>query len=171
MADEQAPIDQAAAGQQTPQAQFSIERIFLKDMSLETPQGMAAFAKEWQPRIDLDINTTQSQVDDGLYETVLRLTVTVKEQESDTIFYLIEVHQAGLFRVSGLGDEDLRRVLATMAPTTLFPYARETVDSLVVKANFPPLRLAPINFDALLVAAIQRQQQAEQEGSGSTTVQ
>lgn len=168
MAEEQ----QEVATEQAPQqAQFGIETIYLKDLSLECPQGAVAFTKAQKPKVNMDINNAQSKLADDVYEVVLRLTVTVQDNETDENIYLIEIQQAGIFRVKGIPDEDLRRVLATVAPTTLFPYARETIDSLVTKANFQPLRLAPINFDALLAEAVKRQQEAEQQAEGTETVQ
>ncbi len=128
--------------------QFAIERIYLKDASLETPAGLEAFGA-WQPLINLDINTRQQQISEDHYEVVLRLTVTARQKDGDKTYFLVEIEQAGLFLARHLPEEELPRLLGTMAPATLFPYARETIDGLVVKANFPPLRLAPINFDLL----------------------
>lgn len=136
--------------------QFAIERIYVKDLSLESPRGAEAF-KSWKPQINLDINTKQTSLQEDLHEVVLTLTIKVKEQESDLVYFLIEIQQAGLFRTKNISGGDLRRVLASTAPATLFPYAREAVDGLATKAGFPPLRLAPINFDALLQAAIKQQ--------------
>jgi preprotein translocase subunit SecB len=85
----------------------------------------------------------------------------VKDGESGDNYYLIEIEQAGTFRVVDVPEEELRRVLSTVAPSALFPYARETIDSLVTKANFPPLRLAPINFESLYQRAVEQQKQAE----------
>ena len=153
--------DQAGAAQEEQTGpQFAIERIFVKDISLETPKGLSALHNQWKPRVDLDINTAQNNVGDDRYEVTLRLTVTVKDQASDEVYYLIEIKQSGLFLAKGFAEKELPRLLATAAPATLFPYARETIDSLVIKAGFPPLRLAPINFDALLQAAVKKQQEA-----------
>lgn len=146
---------------------FAIERIYTKDVSLECPRGLEAF-KTWTPSINLDINTKQTTLQDGLHEVVLTLTAKVKEKESESIYFLVEIQQAGLFRTANIPETELRRVLATVAPASLFPYARETVDSLAVKAGFPPLRLAPINFDALLKAAIDKQAAGE---ASNTTIQ
>ena len=157
--------EQTATNENAPKAQFGIERIYLKDLSLECPKGYEAFQKPWKPRVDLDINNSQNKLADDLYEVVLRLTVTAKDTDSDESIYLVEIHQAGTFRASGIPDAELRRVLSTVAPTTLFPYARETIDGLVTKANFPPLRLAPINFDMLLAQAVQRQKHAQESAA------
>ena len=169
MAEEQGAATGQAQPQQSPR--IGIERVYLKDVSLECPQGTAAFGKSWKPHVNLDINNAQTKLADDLYEVALRLTITVQDDESGDTIYLIEIHQAGAFRVTGLSGQDLRHVLATVAPTTLFPYARETVDSLAIKANFPPLQLAPINFDALLAEALKRQREAEQTGGLTETVQ
>jgi len=138
--------------------QFAIERIFVKDISLETPKGLDAFNTKWQPRVNLDINTTQKALGEGRHEVTLRVTATAKDQESDEVYYLVEVKQSGVFLARGFEEKDLSRVLVTAAPTALFPYARETADGLVIKAGFPPLRLAPINFEALVHAAVKKQE-------------
>ena len=156
--------DAQAQGEQSNAPQFAIERIYLKDLSLEAPRGPEAF-KNWQPAVNLDINTKQTTLQEGVHEVVLTLTVSVKEKDSEAIYFLIEIQQAGVFRTANIPANDLRKVLASVAPTTLFPYARESVDSLATKAGFPPLRLAPINFDALL------QQAMKQQGAGGVPPQ
>lgn len=153
------------AGQSADTPQFAIERIYVKDVSLETPMGIEAFSK-WQPQINLDINTRHNKIDDSRYEVVLRLTVTAKQQDSEDSYFLIEIHQAGLFVAQNFPESELLRLLGTLAPATLFPYAREAIDSLAVKANFPPLRLAPINFDLLWQNA-----QAQKNSGASQTIQ
>lgn len=157
MAEENAPVGSDEASKQP---QFGIERIFIKDVSLETPKTADTAKRPWSPRVDLDINTAQKVLESNRHEVTLRLTITVKDQETEEVYYLIEVNQSGQFVAVGFSDDELRRVLATAAPSTLFPYARETVDSLVTKAGYPPLRLAPINFDALLHAAAQQRAEA-----------
>lgn len=150
--------NQATNQNESSAPQFAIDRIFIKDVSLETPKGLDAFKSQWKPRVDLDINTSRNTAGEDRYEVTLRLTATVKDQESDEIYYLIEVKQSGLFLAKGFTEQQLPHVLGTAAPSALFPYARETIDSLVTKAGFPPLRLAPINFDALFQAAVKKQQ-------------
>ena len=113
----------------------------------------------------VDLNTKSSRVDDdGNHEGVLTLTVTAKMGEETA--FLVEVQQAGIFYVVGIDGEPLRQVLATVGPNILFPYARESIDALVVKGGFPPLMLSPVNFDALYRQAVA--QQAAQDGAGST---
>jgi len=136
---------------------FSIQRIYLKDTSLETPMGVSVFSGAWAPQIQLDVNTRAELIAEGLHEVVLSLTVTAKLE--DKVALLVEVQQAGIFACKGLDDAQLRQILATMCPDILFPYARETIDALVVRASFPPLMLAPMNFDALYKQALEQQAQ------------
>ncbi|CAA0078380.1 Protein-export protein SecB [BD1-7 clade bacterium] len=142
--------------------EFSIQRMYLKDMSFETPAGAEIFKQQWQPQIQLDVNTRHEKLEDNIFEVVLTLTVTAKLEEQTG--FLIEIQQAGIFLCRGLEDAQLRQVLSTVAPNILFPYARETIDSLAVKGSFPALMLAPINFDALYQQALQQAQQQEEQG-------
>ncbi len=137
--------------------QFALQRIFIKDLSFEAPQGAAAFKQQWQPQVNLDLNTRNSRLDTDNYEVVLTLTVTAKQGE-DTAF-LVEVQQGGVFLCKGIEGEQLHQVLGSLCPSILFPYARETIDSLVVKGSFPPLMIAPVNFEALYQQALVQQDQ------------
>ncbi|MFL2499194.1 MAG: protein-export chaperone SecB [Porticoccaceae bacterium] len=143
------------------QPQFSIQRVYLKDLSFETPQGPTAFNKKWQPKVNQDLNTKTSQVEDGIYEVALRVTITMADGE-DTI-YVVEAEQAGLFNIKGFSEEQLPQILNTTCPGILFPYLRETLDNVVTKGSFPALLLPPINFDALFANAMQ---QAAEEKKG-----
>jgi preprotein translocase subunit SecB len=143
------------------QPQFSIQRVYLKDLSFETPQGPAAFNKKWQPKVNQDLNTKTSQVEDGIYEVALRVTITMADGQ-DTI-YVVEAEQAGLFNIKGFSEEQLPQILNTTCPGILFPYLRETLDNVVTKGSFPALLLPPINFDALFANAMQ---QAAEEKKG-----
>jgi preprotein translocase subunit SecB len=148
------------------QPQFSIQRVYLKDLSFETPQGPAAFNKKWQPKVNQDLNTKTSQVEDGIYEVALRVTITMADGE-DTI-YVVEAEQAGLFNIKGFSEEQLPQILNTTCPGILFPYLRETLDNVVTKGSFPALLLPPINFDALFANAMQ-QAAEEKKGEGKGT--
>ncbi len=153
--------EQAAGTQEQPQQQFAMQRIYNKDISFESPSTPDIFRKQWQPKVNVDLNTKSDKVDDqGNFEVVLTITITAKVDE-DTAF-LVEVQQAGIFMINGFEGEDLRRILGTAAPNILFPYARENIDSLCVKGGFPPVMLAPVNFDALYQQALN---QAQQEGA------
>jgi preprotein translocase subunit SecB len=161
MADEQ----EAAAAQEQPQQQFAMQRIYTKGMSFESPGTPGVFKQQWQPKVSVDMNTKSDAIDEeGNFEVVLTLTVTAKIEEETA--FLIEVQQAGIFFISGIEGENLRRVLSTAAPTILFPYARETIDSIVVKGGFPPVMLAPVNFEALYQQAIQQQQAPAADATG-----
>ena len=136
--------------------QFMLQRIYLKDMSFEAPQGIEAFKQQWNPKIGQDINTTSTKVDNNHFEVVLKLTVNVT-MEDKTVF-LVEVQQAGLFLVKDIEGQQLAQLLNTMCPQILFPYAREAVDNCALKGSFPALALPPINFDALFARALAQQQ-------------
>ena len=153
MAEEQAP-------------QFSIQRIYLKDISLEAPNSPQSFTQEWKPDINLEMNTQSQELGEDVYEVVLTLTVTAKN-EADTAF-LIEVQQAGIFVVSGMEEGETHHALGAFCPNILFPYARETIDSLVVKASFPALMLAPVNFDALFAQQVEKMQKEIDEKAATT---
>jgi preprotein translocase subunit SecB len=143
-----------AKKQETEQAQFSIQRIYLKDLSFETPQGAAAFQKQWKPKVNQDLNTKTKKIDEGVFEVALRVTITMADGE-ETI-YVVEAEQAGLFTIKGFTEEQMPQVLNTTCPGILFPYLRETLDNVVTKGSFPALLLPPINFDALFANAVQQ---------------
>ena len=138
---------------------FAIQRIYLKDLSFETPMGPSVFQKQWQPKVNQDLNTKNTKLENDLYEVALRLTLTVTDGE-DSI-YILEVKQAGIFAIKGLDPKQITHVINTTCPNILFPYAREAVDSVLSKGSFPALMLPPINFDALFASALK---QAEEEG-------
>ena len=150
-----------AAQQQEPQQNFTIQRIFLKDLSYEAPNSPVIFQKEWEPDVNLDLDTQSRELAEGVYEVVLRLTVTVKNAEETA--FLCEIQQGGIFTAENMDPGQLAHCLGAFCPNILFPYARETVSSLVVKGTFPQLNLAPVNFDALFMNYLQ--QQAEQQGA------
>ena len=154
-----------AAAEVPAEPKFAVQRVYLKDLSFETPQGAQAFQKQWKPKVNQDLNTKATKIEEGLYEVALRLTITVSDGE-ETI-YLVEVEQAGLFTVSGFPDQQGTQVLNTTCPAMLFPYAREVVDNTLTKGSFPPLMIPPINFDALFASAVQQAQAKAAESEGS----
>jgi len=141
--------------EQTPQ-QFQLQRIYVKDVSFETPQGHEVFRQQWKPRVNLEMNTKQNRIDDSNYEVVLTLSVTASQE--DKTAFLAEVQQAGIFFVAGIPESQLRQVLSTVCPNILFPYARETISDSVARAGFPPVLLAPVNFEAIYQQRLQQQQ-------------
>lgn len=142
-----------------PAAQFQIQRIYTKDISFETPNSPAIFRQEWKPEVKLDLDTKSNQLDEHNYEVVLSLTVTAKVGE--TAAFLCEVKQAGIFTVANVNEAQMAHTLGAFCPNILFPYARETVTSLVSRGTFPQLNLAPVNFDALFAAYVQQRAQQQ----------
>ncbi len=141
---------------------FAIQRIYLKDISFETPMGPEAFTKAYKPNIQKDLNIKANQIEEGMFEVVLLLTITARIE--DRVVFLVEVKQAGLFAMAGIESQAVTQLINTACPQILFPYAREAIDSILGRGSFPPLMLAPINFDAVFVQAITAaQQQAQAE--------
>jgi len=127
---------------------FSIARIYTKDLSLESPRAPQIFEKQWNPKLGLEVDVLNEKLNDTLYEVILKLGVTVKTE--DEVAFLVEIQQAGVFVLQGFDEQTIEHILGSMCPNILFPYARETIDSLAVKATFPAPMLAPINFDAFM---------------------
>lgn len=143
--------------EQQEQPAFSIDKIYVKDMSLEVPGAPEAFLEQSQPEIDMQLASEAKQIGDGFFDVALTVTVTAKV--ADKVLFLVEVAQAGIFQIRNIPAEDLDPVIGVACPNILFPYARETVSNMVNRAGFPPVLLAPINFEALYMQ--QRAQQAE----------
>lgn len=153
---------------EAPGPQLTVERIYLRDASFESPLAPEVFARDWQPRVQVDIDTRNRALDDARHEVVLSLTLEAKLGEE--VAMIVEVQQAGIFRITGVDDEMRRQALGTACPTVLFPYLRETVDSLAVKGTFPPIMLAPVNFDALYAEAKRRFDSQQAGEGGDSTV-
>jgi preprotein translocase subunit SecB len=134
-------------GQAESQPGFGIQRIYVKDLSFEAPSTPEIFKTEWTPQVDFNLHTSFSNITDDAYEVVLQITVTAKLK--DKTAFLIEVKQAGIFTVKGFTKEQLDPMLGSFCPNILFPYARELISTTISRGSFPPLYLAPINFDAL----------------------
>lgn len=147
-----------------PENQFSIQKLYIKDISFEAPGTPSVFTfKNWEPQIELNLNNKNKKVSEGVYEVVLSVTSTVKND--DKTAFLVEVHQAGIFNIMGFNDQDLKYILGAQCMNILFPYAREVVSDLTNRGGFPPLLLNPVNFDALFAQALQKQQQNAEEAS------
>tara|TARA_B100002003_G_C14141783_1_gene549010 strand:- start:1480 stop:2022 length:543 start_codon:yes stop_codon:yes gene_type:complete len=156
----------AADGADQPQGpQFALQRIYLKDSSFESPRSPVVFQGQWSPKINFDIKTRSSKVQDDIYEVILVLTAEAQMEEQAA--FLVEVHQAGLFLCKDFDEAQLEQLLATMCPNILFPYGREAIDGLVIKGSFPALMLSPINFDALYAQQKQAQEQQAAEGGAA----
>ena len=160
MADENQTTDNQAAGEQAQAPQFNIQRIFTKDISFESPNAPAIFTTEWKPEIKLDIDTSTNKLDESVFEVVLSVTVTASLGEETA--FLCEVQQAGIFAIGEMPDQNKAHMLGSYCPNLLFPYARETISNLVNRGTFPPLNLAPVNFDAIFAAYMQKRVQEAQ---------
>ncbi len=156
---EASPESTEATGASSSGPEFAIQRIYVKDLSIEVPDSPAVFLKKWEPQLHLDLGTTTNKVDDDLHEVILTVTVTVKLAEETA--FLVEVKQAGIFSVKGFPEDQLKPMLGSYCPNILYPYAREAVTDGAVRAGFPQLYLTPVNFDALY------QQHLEEEASAA----
>lgn len=142
------------------QIQVALQRIYVKDLSFESPNPIETFGQAWKPQVNVEMQTRNRLVAESVYEVSLEMTITSKNNDKPA--FVIEVEQAGIFTIKGIEGDGLRRLMGTFCLNILFPYLRETVDSLCLKGSFPPLILAPINFDQLFEQSQQRQAQAEQ---------
>lgn len=150
MAEENTPVEK----------QFAIQKIYTKDISFETPNSPKIFTQTWEPHVDFNLSTNVTSIEATLYEVSLTVTTTVKCGE--TVAYLAEAGQAGIFVLSGFTEQEMGHMVGSFCPNILFPYAREVISDLVTKGGFPQLVLAPINFDALYAQHLQQSQQAQQ---------
>ena len=124
--------------------QLALERIYVKDMSLEVP-GAEVFTREWQPELDINLSSAAEKLDDDHYQVIL--TVNVTANNGGETAFIAEVHQAGIFMLKNIPEEQLGAILGAYCPNVLFPYAREVVSDIVTRGSFPQLLLAPVNFD------------------------
>ena len=149
-----------------PTQQFAIQKLYIKDVSFESPASPRSFSfKKWNPKIDLNLSNEQKNIDGDIYEVVLKITATVSLEEETA--FLIEVQQAGLFQISGFDDDQQKYLVNSQCLNILFPYAREAISDLSVRGGFPPLILAPVSFDALYQQHLQQQQ--TQQGEADAT--
>jgi len=148
------------------QPQFGVEKIYLKDLSLEVPNAPQIFLERETPQIEINIHNGAAPLDQaGLYEAVLTVTVTAKLK--DKTVFLVEVAQAGIFQILNLPAVEIDAVLGVLCPNTLLPYARETVASVMTKAGFPPVVLQHMNFDAAYQERLRQMQQAATAGAAN----
>lgn len=126
--------------------QLSLQSVYLKDCSYEAPNGPRVQG-EWNPQINLDLHTAVNPLASDVSEVVL--TVTVSAKQGEITLFLVEVKQAGVFVMKNLGEQEMKRSVASICPSVLFPYARAAVSNLVTQGGFPQFLLPPVNFDAL----------------------
>jgi len=153
--------DNPSAAPQNEGQQKSIQplKIYLKDVSFETPNSPAIFLKEWKPNLEFEIGTSGALTNDGLHEVVLALTVTMTVNGETA--YLAEVHQAGIFNITGYSPEEIQQIHNVYCNRFLYPYACAAVSDLVTKGGFPQLLLSPINFDLMYKKRLEEMQSAE----------
>ena len=144
------------------QPMFSIEKIYIKDLSVEAPNTPEVFSEREAPTVDVDINSEAREVQQGVFEVVLKVTITAKTK--DKAMFLVEAAQAGLFQIRNVPPEDMAPLLGIACPNTLFPYLRETVSTVTTRAGFQPVMLAPMSFENLYQQQMQ-QMQAQQSGA------
>lgn len=149
--------DQQQNAQEAQAPIFAIEKIYLKDASLELPNAPQVFLQQEQPKISIELQNRAAMIDNGVFEAVVSVTVT--SRIDDKVAFLVEVAQAGIFRILNVPEENIAPILGVACPNILYPYAREAVSDMVTRAGFPPVLLNPVNFEALY--AQQLQQQAE----------
>lgn len=145
---------------------FSIEKLYVKDISLEIPNAPQVFLEREAPQVDIQLHHESNPVEDGVYQTLLTVTVTAKVK--DKTMFLVEVGQAGIFVIRNIPAADLEPILGIACPNILYPYVREVVSDVVSRAGFPPVVLTPVNFEALFQA--QKQAQAEQAQQGASPI-
>ena len=146
------------AAQTNTQPIFNIEKLYVKDLSLEIPNAPAIFLERENPQIDLQLQTQAAPLDEGVFDVTVTVTVTAKLPEKDKVLFLIEAKQAGIFQIRNLPPEDMETVLAVACPNILYPYLREVVSDVAVRAGFAPVLLNPINFEGIYQ---QQKQQAQ----------
>lgn len=143
---------------------FNIEKLFVKDLSLEVPNAPAIYLEREAPQIDVNMSTESRALGEDLYHT--SITVTVTSKIGDKVMFLVECTQAGIFRIQNVPQDQMAMVLSIGCPNIVFPYLRETVSDVIIRAGFPPLLLNPVNFEALF---LQQQQQAQQQQAAPQT--
>ncbi|VAX05081.1 Protein-export protein SecB (maintains pre-export unfolded state) [hydrothermal vent metagenome] len=162
------PEQEAIAEGDQSQQQFALQKIYLKDISFETPNSPAIFTEKWEPSVNVELQSSGKALDENIHDVVLTVTVTAKLGEKTA--YLVEVQQAGVFTVAGFSDEERTHMLGSYCPNILFPYAREAISDLVAKGGFPQMLLGPVNFDAMYTEHLQRQQAKPTQGDGEIAV-
>jgi len=143
--------------EQNTQPVFGIEKLYVKDLSVEVPNAPEIFLERENPEVEIQLGTTGRTIEDGVYEVVLTVTVTAKVGEK-TVF-LVEVGQGGIFRIMNVPAEQIEPLIAVACPNVLFPYAREVVSDAISRAGFQPVVLQPVNFEAMYMQRMQEMQQ------------
>lgn len=144
---------------------FQIQRMYLKDLSLEQPNSPQILLDQQQPQVDINLGVGAEQVTDGIYEVTVTATVTTKVK--DKVLFLVEAKQAGIFEIRNVPDEQMQGIISIVCPQMIYPYLRAIVSDICTRAGFPPIMLTEVNFQAMFQA--QQEQQAAQ-GNGSRII-
>jgi len=147
--------------EQNEQPVFGIEKLYIKDLSIEVPNAPEIFLEREAPQVEIQLNTSGRGVGEGVFEVILTVTVTAKFGEK-TVF-LVEVGQAGIFRIMNVPEDQIEPLIAVACPNILFPFAREAVSDAVTRAGFSPIVLQPVNFEAMYMQRMQEQTAASAE--------
>lgn len=138
--------------------QFAIQRIYVKDVSFETPNAPEIFKLQWDPKVHIDLRTEHAKLEDNVYEVMLTITVTVKVKH-EKVAFIAEVKQAGIFSIDSFPEDQMGPLLGVFCPNILYPYVREAITALVSRGGFPQIYLAPINFDAIYQQQLKQQKE------------
>ena len=144
---------------------FSVEKIYVKDLSLEVPSAPQVFLQAGEPQLEVQLNHKAQSIDGVLFDVALSVTVTAKV--ADKTLFLVEAVQAGIFQILGVPESDLAPVLGVICPNVLFPYVRETISDMVNRAGFPPVVLQHMSFDAAYQERLRQLQQAQAAPAGT----
>ena len=153
MADEATPV-------------FQIQRMYLKDLSLEQPNSPQILLEQQQPQVEINLGVGAEQVADGIFEVTVTATVTTKVQ--DRVLFLVEAKQAGIFEIRRVPEEQMQGIISVVCPQMIYPYLRAIVSDICTRAGFPPIMLTEVNFQSMFQA--QQEQQAAQQGNGSRII-
>ena len=158
--------DSSVATEQASQAQFTVQKIYVKDVSFEAPNTPGIFNEVGQPQLNMNLNQKVARLEEGVFEVVLGITLTCAIEEKNV--YLAEIEQAGIFGLDGFDERNLDMMLGTYCPNVLFPYARQAISDLITAGGFPPFYLQPINFEALYAEGLRRRaENFSQQSSGA----
>lgn len=149
MSEESQEAGQAAQNEED-QQKFLLHRIYIKDLSFESPRPVEAFSKGIEkPEVNLQLNTQTEKKRDNVYEVTLEFNVTAKIKDTDETIYIVELQQSGLFIMENFSEEELTVMMSSYCPSIIFPYARENISNVIERGGFPQLLVAPVNFEAL----------------------
>ncbi len=157
--------DSSDVADQAGQAQFTVQKIYIKDVSFEAPNTPGVFNEAGQPALNMNLNQKVARLEEGVFEVVLGITLTCTIGEKNV--YLAEIEQAGVFGLAGFDERNLDMMLGTYCPNVLFPYVRQSISDLITNGGFPPFYMQPINFEALYAEGLRRRA----EGQPGSSVQ